>query len=66
MAGMRSGYVQRNDALQPARRSRRSRADRLLRRRGLKPEYTLDLTAIGKPVRLDPPPAARVLDARKP
>ena len=34
--------------------------------RGLKLEYTLDLTAIGKPVRLDPPPAARVLDARKP
>jgi hypothetical protein len=34
--------------------------------RGLKLEYTLDLTAIGKPVRLDPPPAARVLDAREP
>lgn len=42
------------------------RAKGVIEGRGLKLEYTLELTAIGKPVRLDPPPAARVLDARKP
>ena len=34
--------------------------------RGLKLEYTLELTAIGKPVRLAPPPPTRVLDVREP
>jgi hypothetical protein len=61
MAGMRSGYVQRNDA-----RRHDPPGQGVIEGRGLKLEYTPDLTAIGKPVRLGPPPAARVLDARKP
>ena len=34
--------------------------------RGLHLEYTLDLTAIGRPVRIKQPPQTYVLDARKP
>lgn len=33
---------------------------------GVKLEYTLDLSAIGKPLRIAQPPATRVLDGRKP
>ena len=42
------------------------RAKGVIEGRGLKLEYTLELTAIGKPVRINPPPAVRVLDGRKP
>jgi hypothetical protein len=38
----------------------------LIEGRGLKIEYTLDLTAVGKPVHIVQPPAIRVLDGRKP
>jgi hypothetical protein len=38
----------------------------LIEGRGLKLEYTLDLRAIGKPLRIAQPPATRVLDGRKP
>ena len=38
----------------------------ILEGHGLKVEYTLDLTAIGKPVRITQPARIRVLDGRKP
>jgi hypothetical protein len=42
------------------------RAEGAIEGRGLKLEYTLDLTAIGRPVQIIQPPRIRVLDARKP
>ena len=42
------------------------RAEGVIEGNGLKLEYTLDLTAIGRPVTINQPPALRVLDGRKP